>query len=308
MVPSAACIRTLPRIVVMRSMCALVALAGLSTAVAAPSVPTATSAEAQLRSINHRFVDAFVESDHAFMSALVDDDFVRTTSKGEWQDRDQFVAEFRRPPGMAGASYDDVHVRVFGEVALVHAVFEALLVDGTTRNVRYTDVYRWKGGAWRLVSGQNSVMKDGVPAALQRGVVPAHEPWIGRDPVGNDRDVLLALNASYVNAFREADVGWYDAHLAPDYVVVSSDGSMKDRAAALADFAQPVFATSIRSFPVDKVNVRLFGDVAVIHAENAYELKDGRKAVARYTDIWRRQTDGGWKCIAAHITAHRAPA
>jgi ketosteroid isomerase-like protein len=292
----------------MRSLCALVALAGISVASAAPSPPGEAAAEAQLRSINHRFVDAFVESDHAFMSALVDADFVRTTSKGEWQDRDRFVAEFRRPPGMVGASYDDVHVRVFGDVALVHAVFEALLADGTQRKVRYTDVYRFSGEAWRLVSGQNSVLGDGVPVGLQRGVVPAHEPWTGRDPVGADRDVLLALNASYVNAFREADVGWYDAHLAPDYVVVSSDGSLKDRAAALADFAKPVFATSIRSFPVDKVNVRLFGDIAVIHAENAYELKDGRKAVARYTDIWRRQPDGSWKCIAAHITAHKAPA
>lgn len=282
----------------MHPICSIL-LAATAAATPAPSEPVA---DAQLRSINHRFVDAFVESDHAFMAMLVDADFRRTTSKGAWQGRDAFVAEFRGPPGMAGASYDDVRVRTYGDVALVHAVFEALLADGKQRKVRYTDVYRWNGEAWRLVSGQNTVIREGVPVALQPGVVPAHAPWRGDDPRGDDQQVLHALNASYVNAFREADVGWYDAHLAPDYVVVGGDGSLKDRAAALADFAKPVFATSIRSFPVDKVEVRVFGDVAVIHAENAWEMKDGRTGTARYTDVWRRQPDGRWLCIAAHIT------
>ena len=289
----------------MRPIHALIAVAGLAgSAAMAATPPTAAVADAQLRSINHRFVDAFVRPDAAFMSALVDADFVRTTGSGEWQGRDAFVASFREPAGMAGASYDDVRVRVYGDVALVHAVFEALAADGRTRKVRYTDVYRWDGEAWRLVSGQNTTLKDGVPVAIQPGTVPAHAPWQGKDPTGDDMDVLHALNDSYVDAFRRADVGWYDAHLAPDYVVVSSDGSLRDRAAALANFAEPVFEQAIRSFPVDKVKIRRFGDVAVIHAENAFEMKDGRKGVNRYTDIWRKR-DGRWQCIAAHITTHK---
>ncbi|HEX6723578.1 MAG TPA: hypothetical protein VF107_18560, partial [Burkholderiaceae bacterium] len=58
---------------------------------------------------------------------------------------------------------------------------------------------------------------------------------------------------------------------------------------------------------VGKVQVRRFHDVALIHAENAYELKDGRRGVSRYTDIWHKR-GGRWFCIAAHITAHQAPA
>ena len=61
----------------------------------------------------------------------------------------------------------------------------------------------------------------------------------------------------------------------------------------------------MKSFPVDKVTIRRFDDVALIHAENAYELKDGRKGVSRYTDIWHKQ-NGRWRCIAAHITVHKA--
>jgi uncharacterized protein (TIGR02246 family) len=289
----------------MRIIQTFIAMAAFAAGTALASPPPAPElAEAQLRSINHRFVDAFVRPNFEFMAALVDVNFVRTTSTGEWEGRDPFVETFRQPAGLAGASYDDVRVRVYGSVALVHAVFEGLSADGRTLKVRYTDVYRWDGDAWRLVSGQNTVLRDGVPVVLQTGTKAAHKPWSGKDPTGEDLAVLRALNESYVDAFRRADVSWYDAHLAPDYVVVSSDGALKDRAAALADFAEPVFAESMRSFPVDKVNIRLFGDVAVIHAENAFELKDGRSGVSRYTDIWHKQ-DGRWQCIAAHLTPRR---
>lgn len=278
--------------------CALAANAG-----AAPA-PTPELAEAQLRAINHRFVGAFVDSDHDFMADLVHTDFVRTASDGSLQDRNAFLATFNQPARLSGASYDDLQVRVYGSVAVTHAVFEALTKDGQARKVRYTDVYAWDGTAWRLVSGQNSLFQAEVPVSVQTGIAPAHAPWTGSDPQGDDLEVLRELNASYVEAFRRADVAWYDAHLAPDYVVVSSDGSIKDRAAALADFARPVYAQHIKSFPVDKVRIRRFDDIALIHAENAFEMKDGRVGVNRYTDIWRKR-DGKWQCIAAHITVHK---
>jgi uncharacterized protein (TIGR02246 family) len=192
-------------------------------------------------------------------------------------------------------------------VALVHAVFTPDAGNGKPARVRYTDVYFWTGTLWHLVSAQNTPLQDGVTESQRSGTAPAHTTWSGQDPVGDDLTVLQALNRNYVRAFREADVAWYDAHLAPDYVVTSGDGSFHDRAAALANFARPTFASQFRAFPVDRVSVRCFGDVALIHAENAYELIDHRKGVSRYTDIWHKR-DGRWICIAAHITVHKAPA
>jgi ketosteroid isomerase-like protein len=283
-------------------------LAGLACAAtqSAP-VPPRELAEAQLRAINHRFVDVFAVANAGFMEALTGDDFLLTASDGSWRDRADFLAQTRKPAPLAGASYDDVRVRLFGPVAVLHAVFEAVHTDGQVAKIRYTDVYAWSGTAWRLVSGQNTPIKSAAALPLQKGTAPEHAPWQGEDPSGDDLVVLRTLNQNYVKAFREADVAWYDAHLAPDYVVVSGDGSFHDRAAALANFAKPTFATSIRSFPVDKVNIRRFDDVALIHAENAYELKDGRKGVSRYTDIWHKR-NGQWRCVAAHITVHQAPA
>jgi ketosteroid isomerase-like protein len=289
-------------------MAPLFVFAGLvgGEADAAP-VPAPELALAQLRAINHRFVESFAVASGDFMGVLTAEDFLQMATDGSWLGRADFVAQMRKPAPLDGATYDDVHVRLFGSVAVVHAVFEGLHRDGTVAKVRYTDVYVWNGAAWRLVNVNNTVVKDGVAVRQQTASAPLHAPWQGLDPAGDDLAVLRTLNENYVKAFREADVAWYDAHLAPDYVVVSGDGSFHDRAAALANFAKPSFATHMKSFPVDKVTIRRFEDVALIHAENAYERKDGRKGVSRYTDIWHKQ-NGQWRCIAAHITVHKAPA
>jgi ketosteroid isomerase-like protein len=279
--------------------------AGAGEAAAAP--PSVAAAEAQLRAINHRFVNAFFKEDGDFMEALTDQDFLLTSNGGDWFDRAEHIKQMRSPSHLEGVSYRDVEVRLFGEVALVHGVFQAIVPGGAVRRVRYTDVYVWRGSAWRLVSAQNTPIKDGVPLEVRKGVTPEHAPWTGQDPTGDDADVLRKINESYVDAFRRSDIAWYDAHLAADYRVFSGDGSYNDRAMALANFAQPTFQTHMKSFPVDKVQIRRFGDIALIHAENAYELKDGRTGVSRYTDIWQKK-DGRWQCILAHINVHKAPA
>lgn len=286
---------------------ALFVLSGL-VPIAAPAapVPPLEVAEIQLRAIDHRMVSRDIDPDGQILDALTADEFLLTDFDGSWHDRAGFLAQASRRAPQRGATVEDMRVRLFGPVALVHAVFATRIGDTGTTRVRYTDVHVWDGTTWRLVSAQNTPLQDAVAVSQQSGAAPARARWPGQDPTGDDLAVLRALNQAYVKAFREADVAWYDAHLAPDFVVTSGDGSFQDRAAALADFAKPAFATQFRSFPVDRVSVRRFDDLALIHAENAYELKDSRKGVNRYTDIWHKR-DGRWLCIAAHITVHAAP-
>lgn len=285
---------------------ALFVLSGLVGVTQAAPVPEPELAEAQLRAINHRFVGATVDVSGDLMEALTHDDFLLTESDGSWRGRAEFVLRMRRQPALPATASEGMLVRLFGPVALVHGVFTAADDAGRPARVRYTDVHVWSATAWQLVSVQHTPLQGHVEAQARRGTAPAHVAWPGQDPNLDDAGLLLALNESYVKAFRDADVAWYAAHLAPDYLVVSSDGSLHDRAAALQRFALPTFATTMRSFPVGKVQVRRFHDVALIHAENAYELKDGRKGVSRYTDIWHKR-GGRWFCIAAHITALQAP-
>lgn len=264
-------------------------------------------ARAQLRAINHRTVHALVVPDTAFIDAFVDTDFLFTASDGEWIDRAGYLARMRSPTPLRSASCEGVRVRLYGPVALVQGTVQALVVGGGLARLRYTDVYLRRDTTWRLVNCQHTAVQPGVPTAARPGMAPRHAAWTGQDPSGDEWEVLHTLNAQYVQAYRDADVAWYDAHMAPDYSAVQGDGTCSDRAAALTRFAQPSYALHMRAFPVDRVNVRRFGEVALIHAENAYTLKDGREGVSRYTDIWHRQR-GSWQCVSAHITEHQQPA
>lgn len=260
--------------------------------------------EAPLLALHLRYVDAWAGADRGALDALTARDFLFTDSAGNWIEREQYLAVLREPPVSGSVSCEDVRVRLFGPVAVLHGLLEA---NGGQDTVRHTIVCQRDGADWHLVHAQNTVLRDGVAKPQRLGEAPACAPWQGEDPAGDDSQVLRALNADYVRAFRECDLAWYDAHLAQDYGVINSDGSFDDRARALAEFARPTFTTHLRSFPVDRVRIRRFEDIALIHAENAYELLDGRRGVNRYTDIWHKQEDGRWLCIAAHITTHRAP-
>lgn len=113
-----------------------------------------------------------------------------------------------------------------------------------------------------------------------------------------DLDTLLALNADYIRSVQTSDVRRFDEILADDFLCSNPDGSLIDRAAFLKQAAIPV---KISDLAADDVNVRIMGDVAIIHARTTYTGPDGRRGGGRYTDIWRRE-HGRWLAVAAHVT------
>jgi len=49
------------------------------------------------------------------------------------------------------------------------------------------------------------------------------------------------------------------------------------------------------------VQVRILGDVAIIHARTSYTTADGEQRNGRYTDVWARR-NGKWLAVSAHVT------
>jgi ketosteroid isomerase-like protein len=234
-------------------------------------------------------------------SQLIHEQFSLIDTDGQWYDRSGFLAQTEVRLGDPGEPVDQ-QIRLYGDAAIV-----ATIARDNTRWLRSTTVYSFRDGRWWLVSLQRTAVLDASAIAKARGAPATYPRWQGQDPTGDDQQALGALNDQYVAAFRRADVSWYDAHLAPDYTVVSGSGRFEDRAAALADFKIPYFANGIRSFPVDKVTTTIIGRLGLARAENAYELKDGRRGINRYTDVWIKQDDDRWLCVSAHITVLKAP-
>jgi ketosteroid isomerase-like protein len=114
----------------------------------------------------------------------------------------------------------------------------------------------------------------------------------------SDRAVLLQLNRDYISSVQHSDVGRFDEILAADFRCSNPDGSLVDRRGFLDQTARPV---AIANLEAHDVEIRLFGDVALIHARTSYKLPDGCPGAGRYTDVWTRQ-NGEWLCISAHVT------
>ena len=112
-----------------------------------------------------------------------------------------------------------------------------------------------------------------------------------------DLDTLLELNGDYIRSVQSGDVRRFDEILAPDFLCTNPDGSLVDRAGFLEQTARPV---QIKDLEVHDVNVRVMGDVAIIHARTSYRRPDGEAGRGRYTDVWARR-DGRWLAVAAHV-------
>ena len=113
-----------------------------------------------------------------------------------------------------------------------------------------------------------------------------------------DLETLARLNRDYIGSVQAGDVRRFDQILAADFRCSNPDGSLVDRAGFLAQTARPV---TISGLAAHDVEIRLFGDIAIIHARTSYTLPDGGEGRGRYTDVWARQ-NGEWRCISAHVT------
>jgi ketosteroid isomerase-like protein len=113
-----------------------------------------------------------------------------------------------------------------------------------------------------------------------------------------DLESLLELNHDYIRSVQTADVRRFDEMLADDFLCSNPDGSLVDRAGFLKQTALPV---KISGLAAHDVNVRLLGDVAIIHARTTYTGPDGRPGSGRYTDVWARR-QGRWLAVSAHVT------
>jgi ketosteroid isomerase-like protein len=114
----------------------------------------------------------------------------------------------------------------------------------------------------------------------------------------SDLDLLTSHNRDYIRSVQNGDVHRFEEILAADFRCSNPDGSLVDRSGFLAQTARPV---TISNLAAHDVEIRMFGDVAIIHARTSYTMADGRPGAGRYTDVWARQ-NGEWRAVSAHVT------
>ena len=113
-----------------------------------------------------------------------------------------------------------------------------------------------------------------------------------------DFEALQRLNHEYIASVQRGDVKRFDELLADDFLCSNPDGTLVDRAQFLEQTARPVV---IKGLVAEDVQIRLFGDVALIHARTRYQTASGDERHGRYTDVWA-QRGGKWLAVSAHVT------
>jgi uncharacterized protein DUF4440 len=109
---------------------------------------------------------------------------------------------------------------------------------------------------------------------------------------------LRDLNHHYVRSVDEADVDWFDRHLAPGFMNTNPDGTVLDRTAFLAQIGR---GSPVKEIREHDVKILLFGDLAVIKARTSYKKPDGTMGAGWYTDDWQLGPKG-WHCVSAHVS------
>src|SRR6266513_5965720 len=87
----------------------------------------------------------------------------------------------------------------------------------------------------------------------------------------SDLETLTALNRDYIHSVQHGDVRRFDEILAEDFLCSNPDGSLVDKREFLAQTARPV---TISGLSTQEVQVRILGDVAIIHARTSYTTAD----------------------------------
>ncbi len=109
---------------------------------------------------------------------------------------------------------------------------------------------------------------------------------------------LRDLNHNYVRSVDQADVRWFDQHLASGFHNTNPDGTLIDRAAFLAQIGR---GSPVKDIREHDVKILMFGDFAVIKARTSYRKPDGTSGTGWYTDDWQLRPEG-WRCVSAHVS------
>jgi len=119
----------------------------------------------------------------------------------------------------------------------------------------------------------------------------------------SEEGVVRQLNDQYIQSLMHADMEWYRAHLADDFLCIESNGSMLDKTQFLR---KTVEGPDLADYRLTQVQVRIYGDVALVHGQGSFTRRDATTGTSRYTDVYLR--DGNdWKVIAAQVTRTLSP-
>jgi ketosteroid isomerase-like protein len=123
---------------------------------------------------------------------------------------------------------------------------------------------------------------------------------LAQTPTGREQ-TLVTVEHDWSQAAVARDAGALDRFYADEYIFTNEDGATSNRTKEIADITSGAFR--LTSFEFSALEVRFYGDVAVVTGENNIKgtWEDINKDISgpyRFTDVFVIR-DGRWQCVAS---------
>jgi Domain of unknown function (DUF4440) len=123
-------------------------------------------------------------------------------------------------------------------------------------------------------------------------------------PINPDEEALVAINRQFIKNFINNDTIEHSKIIHSNFLFIGTDGRLSDRQTYLNGWAHGYDKTVMPEFDLEEVQIRVFGNMALIVAKTRDKsLRNGKWIIgeSRYTDTYLKEK-GEWKCIQVQMT------
>jgi len=112
------------------------------------------SVEQELKRLENEWLNSYLRGDKQTFDRIVADDFTRTDESGKFATKAEERALVQAPPGSVSASLtnEDMHVRVYGNSAIVTGLIVSRVQGSLSFQSRFTDTFIKRGARWQVVT------------------------------------------------------------------------------------------------------------------------------------------------------------
>jgi ketosteroid isomerase-like protein len=114
---------------------------------------TQTAADLEtLQALNRDYINSVQTGDVSRFNELLAEDFYCSNSDGSLVERSGFLEQTAKPVAISNLRAENVLIRFFGDIAVIHGRTSYDLPDGRQAHGRYTDVWARQGKTWKTIA------------------------------------------------------------------------------------------------------------------------------------------------------------
>jgi ketosteroid isomerase-like protein len=118
-----------------------------------PAMTTQSATDlVMLQALNRDYINSVQKGDVRRFNELLAEDYYCSNPDGSLADRSAFLEQTAKPVTISNLRADNVLIRFFGDIAIIHGRTSYNLPDGSAAQGRYTDVWSREGNTWKTVS------------------------------------------------------------------------------------------------------------------------------------------------------------